>query len=320
MKSGENKGIEQNATVLINDAVIADHDGIIELGGYWADFFKTTRISTAELQKVVWLNMMSDSEQVERKYVSISLGMLEFLPNVKDALIQYRNISDWQYLTKLSLLRNLCIAHKEIDTELAGYITQLPRLRELHLTRLKISDFEALSRSKSYKWLILHKIEGLDNSTVQLFDNITQLDIDSISEDLTGGIEKLKKLRKLRLEHTPVSSLCFLEGLKNLEEFKFEQKINDDNISTILPQLKKMRSFEYPLGDLAVLEQCPKIMRFCVDGESCENLHVLKGRHVESITVINARSKEDAMKIITEAQGYCERISSYGYNMPWEKQ
>ena len=319
MKSEDSESVVQNTNALIDDRPFIDSDGMIELDDYWADRFKTTHISTAELQKAVWLNMMFDSERIESNYASVSLRMLEFLPNIKDALLQYRNITDWQYLTSLSLLRNLCIAHREIDTELAGYIAQLPKLWELHLTRLKVSDFEALSRSRNFKCLILHKIEGLDNSAIQLFDYITQLDIDSISEDLTDGIGKLRRLRKLRLKQTPVPSLDFLAELKNLEEFKYEQRTNDDNISTILPQLKKMKSFEYPLRDLAVLEQCPKIVSISVDGEGCENLHVLKGRHIESFMVMNAKSKEDVMKIVDEAQGYCEQALSYGYNMPWAK-
>ena len=319
MKSRDNDDVTKNATAAIDDTTFINHDGIIELKGYWVERFKTTHISTTELQKVVWLNMSNDCEYVESTYDAISLRLLEFLPNIKDTNIQYRNITDWHYLTSLKQLKNLCIAFKEIDTELAGYIAQLPRLGELHLTRLNISDCATLSQSKNYRRLRLHKIEGLDKATIQLFGTITQLEVDSISEDLTAGIGKLTKLRKLELEHTPVASLDFLEELKSLKEFKCTQRTNDDNISMILPKLEKMTSFEYPLRDLAVLEQCPKIVRICVDGEGCENLDTLKGRHVESFVVLHAKSEEEAKRIIAEAQGYCGRFSSYGYTMPWKK-
>lgn len=294
-------------------------DEIITLTGYFKEYFHSDTITKGELSKSSWLFIYNrdKNNKIEDHYPNISLDILQYMPNLKEAMLQLFSFTDWHYISALSSLNSLCIAFKEIDSEMASYIIKLPKLRRLHLTRLNVSDYDTLSRSKTLTQLLLHKIEGINDMHIEKFTNITQLSIDEIECDLTCGIKKLSKLKKLDYEDTPVKSLDFLRNLKNLESFKLSSKTDDSALSGILPSLKKIKEFEYPLADLSLVKECPKLTRIYIDGKNCKNIPALQNSSINSVMIMDAENEEEAKRIIDEVKQYC-RLGSYGYNAPWK--
>ena len=135
---------------------------------------------------------------------------------------------------------------------------------------------------------------------------------------MTAEISKLHKLTKLVLENTTTKSLEFIENLENLVSFYMVEKTDDSMIENILPQMKKLKNFEYPLTDLSILIKCPLVERIFVDALNYINTSALEGRIFKSVMIINPDDQESAMSIIDELKKYCQ-IDTYGFIMNSKK-
>lgn len=289
---------------------------MITLTGYWAERLEKNSMEEKELARATRLYLRKD--EMADRYPEISFKLFEFMPNLRELMIPLDNVVDWSYLTHLTSLTRLTLSGKEIDATFVGYLQQLPKLRELHLTGgATVSDLDGLAGIKNIKCLILSGAKGFTSDTIRKFTHLTQLMVEENQEDLTDGIACLVKLTKLELKKTPVEHVYFLSNLKNLTEFLLHKKVRDQAIADVLLGLKKLKRLEYPLSDLSVIKACPKLIRICVDGTGYQNMDAIQNTEIVSIMVIDADSQEAADAIVADAKQYRE-LTSYGYNMPWQ--
>jgi internalin A len=293
---------------------------VIELDDFFAEeHFKTKTITKAELAKAAHLfcyDRKGDGE-LEKRFPIIPLDICQYMPNLKEFMLGLKSFTNWKHLSALSSLNDLVIWYKEINSELASIIANLPKLRKLTLSGLFITDYDTLSESKTLTQLRLNSIKDLKSSHIEKFTHLTQLSIGNNEFDVTEGIAKLSKLKKLEYEKTPIKSLDFLKNLKNLEVFRLQTKTDDSSLTEIFSILKKLKEFEYPLQDLSLVKTCPKLTSIYIDGTHYKNISALQASAVTSIMVMDAPNEKRAKEIIAEVEKYC-KLGSSGYNMPWK--
>lgn len=289
----------------------------MELTGYWAERLRDgTDIET--LNRANWL-FLKENEMSER-YEEISLEILRHMIELKELSINFKNATDWQHISALVSLIELSFWGKEIDSDMAGYIAEIPKLKSLQVNSLTISAPECLAAIKNIKQLFLRGVSGITSENITKFVNLTRLEAGELDAPISPGIGKLNKLTKLALDKTCVENLAFLAGLKNLTSFVMPHKIdNDDDIYRILPTLKKIKVFEYPLTDLATVKECPKLEAIAVYAKNPKNLDAVEGTMIKSVKVIDAESESEARELL-EKIGKYRRLTETGYNRPWLEQ
>ena len=295
---------------------------LVELTGFWQERYKASEKDEADMAKAGFLYLTQN--EMAQRYAKISLNVLQYMPNLKELSVIIDNVTDWGYIAKLENLHTLTIK-ADIDDELAAAIAGLPKLKELRLTRCNLSDAAAdrLAEGKITK-LGINKVTGFGTQSLAKFKRLTCLDIGETDVDYIDSIAELVNLRELTIyrayaPYAYIKNLRFLKKLKKLESFICEKRLGDDaDLADILASLPKLRNFEYPISDLALVKLCPKLEKVTLDGKGCVNYEALRDTKIVSIMVCDACSEADAKAIIDKAKEQVP-LRSYSFNGPWAK-
>jgi internalin A len=85
--------------------------------------------------------------------------------------------------------------------------------------------------------------------------NLKELSLEEMEVGDLLYISNLSKLIKLELKRVTIPHLSFLKGLKNITFFETDSCAIDESHIEVIGELKKLKQFTYPVGDLTIFKE-----------------------------------------------------------------
>ena len=94
--------------------------------------------------------------------------------------------------------------------------------------------------------------------------------------------------------------------------FKMENKAMQEEGLAALKDIKKLKSFKYPVTDSSVYEGCHELEEIGIDAKGTFQFEVFKDSKLRSVMVYHADGEEEVENIVDEIKKYV-KITCYGY-------
>ncbi|MFF2092142.1 hypothetical protein [Paenibacillus sp. NPDC058174] len=205
-------------------------------------------------------------------------------------------------------------AFKESDLE---YLVSLDGLRQLTLIGLPLKDIHKLKDIKKLKSLRLCRMNSIDSGLIGTLKNLKELSLEEMEVGDLLYISNLSKLIKLKLEKVTIPNLSFLKGLKNLTFFETDRCAIDESQMEVIGELKKLKQFTYPVGDLTIFKNCMSLKQIGVDASRFKGLEEISDCNIVDLTIFYATSEENAESVVAEFQKFF-KLQSYGWQVTWK--
>lgn len=235
-----------------------------------------------------------------QKYGAISLDILTHMVNLKELIIHADEITNFDVLQRLTSLAELVIGSEAFKESDLKYLVSLDGLRKLTLIGLPLKDIHKLKDIKKLKSLRLCRMNSIEMEVGDLL-----------------YISNLSKLIKLELKQVTIPHLSFLKALKNLTVFETDSCAIDESHIEVIGELKKLKQFTYPVGDLTILKNCMSLKQIGVDASRLKGLEEISDCNIVDITIFHATSKENAKSVVAEFNKYF-KLQSYGWQVTWK--
>ena len=122
----------------------------------------------------------------------------------------------------------------------------------------------------------------------------------------------MKKLTVLKMNNVPVNNLNFLYDLPKLKEFNMPYRAEDESALECIVDMKSLQRFQYPVKDISIYQQCPKICSIGIDASQVQKYDVLTGKEtIDDVTFYYLDSENQFKECIEEISKYLD-LSSYG--------
>ncbi|KGE20087.1 SMI1/KNR4 family protein [Paenibacillus wynnii] len=295
-----------------------EENSLIPVSGFWGEYFKddveSGFVSSKTLAKERMVFIRADQA---KKYGVISLDILTHMVNLKELIIHADEITNFDVLKRLPSLAELVIgseAFKESDLE---YLVSLDGLRQLTLIGLSLKDIHKLKDIKKLKSLRLCRMNSMDSESIGTINNLKELSLEEMEVGDLLYISNLSKLIKLELKQVTIPHLSFLKGLKNITFFETDSCAKDESHIEVISELKKLKQFTYPVGDLTIFKDCMSLKQVGVDASRLKGLEEISDCNIVDLTIFNAASEENAKSVVTEFEKYF-KLQSYGWRVTWE--
>lgn len=279
--------------------------GEVELSdAFWIEKFKGERVAISTLQEQTRL-------MISKGAMTISLAPIAYMTKLRKLIIHDCTIRDFESICGATELKKIYLVSCTFDYEKLSALARLPKLKELYLGKMPLSDIRCLAESKSLKILGLRNLEQFDATQLTLFSKLQELEIDEILIDNLDFLKAYKALKVLEFHNVQIANLDFLQYLKKLTRFKLEEKVQEERGLQFLKELLGLKEFDYPVSDMAHYTDCAKLEQIGIDAAGFCNPECLQGSSITSIMVYNAKREEDADAVIDAVKQYL-RLSSYG--------
>ncbi|MEK5416906.1 SMI1/KNR4 family protein [Paenibacillus sp. FSL L8-0708] len=295
-----------------------EENSLIPVSGFWEEYFKddveSGFVSSKTLKKKRLVFIRADQAQ---KYGAISLDILTHMVNLKELIIHADEITNFDVLQRLTSLAELVIGSEAFKESDLKYLVSLDGLRKLTLIGLPLKDIHTLKDIKKLKSLRLCRMNSIDRGLIGTIKNLKELSLEEMEVGDLLYISNLSKLIKLELKQVTIPHLSFLKALKNLTVFETDSCAIDESHIEVIGELKKLKQFTYPVGDLTILKNCMSLKQIGVDASRLKGLEEISDCNIVDITIFHATSKENAKSVVAEFNKYF-KLQSYGWQVTWK--
>ncbi|MBY3620581.1 SMI1/KNR4 family protein [Acinetobacter sp. CUI P1] len=295
-----------------------EENSLIPVSGFWEEYFKddveSGFVSSETLKTKIMVFIGANQAQ---KYGVISLDILTHMVNLKELIIHADEITNFDVLKRLPSLTKLVIGSKSFKESDLEYLVSLDELRQLTLIGLPFNDIHKLKDIKKLQSLRLYRMNSIDSELIGTIKNLKELDLEEMEVGDLRYISNLSKLIKLKLKQVTIPNLSFLKGLRNLTFFETDSCAKDESHLELLGELKMLKQFTYPVGDLSVFKNCMSLKQIGVDASRFKGLEEISDCKIVDITIFHATSEENAKSVVAEFNKYF-KIQSYGWQVTWK--
>lgn len=296
---------------------------------FWQNHFKKKIVSTNVLQK---------EKRLFIKDEMISFAPLKYMRNLRELIIHDSTIIDFTEITHAIELRTIFLVGCQFDENDLEALAKLPNLKELHLGCMDFKNIQCLINAPSLKILGLRKLEQLNSiqflaeskslkileledlpqiniDELEHFKKLQELSIKEIEIDNLNFLQNMKDIKKLELPEVEVENLNFLKYLKKLTAFELKHKAKEESGLQFLPNLKKLKEFNYPVADLKLYESCEKLETIGIDVVNMCNVEYLKDSNIYNVKLYGVKSETELKQISEKLEQYITLQSySWEYN------
>ena len=272
---------------------------------FWREEFEADKVSVNTLQKQTKL-WISNGE------MTISLAPVAHMSKLRELIIHHCTITDFEGILGATELKRLVLVDCTFEYEKFALLTKLPKLKELTLRLMPVTDIGCLAESKSLKRLRLLELNQLDTSNFASFSKLQDLELEKMEIDSLDFLKGYKSLKVLEINKVNVPDLEFLQYLKKLTHFKMRKQAEDEKGLRFIKDLSQLKEFDYPVGDMALYTGCAKLEDIGINAAGFQNPEALKGSSITGVMVYNANSKDEANGVIARIK---EQVKLYSYGM-----
>lgn len=295
-----------------------EENSLIPVSGFWEEYFKDDLengfVSTKTLAKKRMVFIRADQAQ---KYGAVSLDILTHMVNLKELIIHADEITNFDVLKQLPSLAELIIGSEAFTESDLDYLVSLEGLRQLTLIGLPLKDIHKLKDIKKLTSLRLCRMNAIDSELIGTLKNLKELRLEEMEVGDLHYISNLSKLITLELKQVTIPHLSFLKGLRNLTFFETDSCAKDESHIMFSGELKKLKQFIYPVGDLSIFKNCMSLKQIGVDASRLKGLDDISECNIDGITIFHATSEEHAKSAVAEFKKHF-KLQSYGWQVTWK--
>lgn len=290
-----------------------DKDSVIVLpDDFWKQKYGKDSIEVPALQKEKMLWITKKDKNVPG-LITVSFKPIEYMTNLRELIIHDTKIEDFEAIMGAQNLQELFLIGCDFTPDKLEILAKLPRLKNLHIGKMdKITSIKCLEQSDSIKELGLIKMTSLKEEGLCYNKKIQTLELENLGIDDYSFLTKYKNLKEVEIEEEKVKDLNFLHEMKKLVSFKMENKAMQEEGLVALKDIKKLKSFKYPVTDSSVYEGCHELEEIGIDAKGTFQFEVFKDSKLRSVMVYHADGEEEVENIVDEIKKYV-KITCYGY-------
>lgn len=273
--------------------------------GYWQERYEGKIISKEILDKEKSMRLVNKT---------VDCALFEHMDNLKELILHDCKLEHIEGIARAQQLKTLFFVNCTFDGEDLSRLSQAPALKELSLNVMDASGLAALAGIKTLQSLSLREVTGVSLEEVTGFEKLQELSIEKMGLHDGSFLGELKNLKKLDLHRHEMDNLDFLAALTKLTEFHLAiPAANEDGLAAV-QGLKKLKEFVYPVRDLGIYADLPKLETIGLAAEGVQGFEALAGSKVNSFRICGKDSpdaKEKLKKLAEEIKQYV-KIYSYG--------
>lgn len=283
---------------IILDPYFVEHLGAENNGMYKSQLAKVKEITIKD---------------IDNRYGVVSLEPLAYMTNLK-SLVFYSDADDIDAIIGLEKLTYIAFVGMNLLDDKWYNLSKIENLKEISIHSSVIEDLSYLKANKKLKSMRLAIIDYRVLQSVAELVQLKELKLEMVAVLDTSYLSKLKKLTKLELSaKTPLMNLDFLKNLKNLKEFKVEDRAMDEKGIIDIADLSKMVYLNYPIDDLSLVKGLEKLKEIKIDANTYCNGESLSKTNVSSLVIVGARDSDHVESIVEEIEEY-RNIVSYQWS------
>ena len=188
----------------------------------------------------------------------------------------------------------------------------MEKLKRISLNNLKLDNILCLSEISSLRELHLGAVEGIVYDDLIHLEKLLDLSISDTEIASFDFIKKLKNLKRLTFDCVPMGNLNFLYDLPKLTEFTMEYRAEDETALACISKMKYLKCFQYPVADIGIYRECPKINSIGIDSTRVRSFDELEGNEtITNVTVYYPETNEQYEQQIDVLKKYLN-LRSYG--------
>ncbi len=247
-----------------------------------------------------------------KKEQEIDFAQIEDIESIKELILHNCVVANFSYITSAKDLKSIALVDCNITSEDLSCLKGLGKLKKIALNVMRLDNISCLTQIASLQELSLRKIEGIDYEELGQFDKLQSLSIKETKIVSFDFIKKMKKLTVLEVDKVPVSNLNFLYDLPKLKEFNMPYRVEDEKALECIEHMKSLQRFQYPVADISIYRNCPKIKSIGIDSSQSQNFDVLAGKDtIDDVMFYYIDSEKQFEEQVEEISKYLD-LSSYG--------
>lgn len=279
--------------------------------GFWQEKYKK-ELQDGSVPESVLLNQKS----LWLKDQTISCEPIRYMKNLKELVVHNCVLEEFHCVCEAENIKKMTFVGSTFDKEDLSVLIHCKYLKMLRLNCMSAKGAEKLCNMDSLKGFSIRAVTDFSYIELQEFHKLTILEVEGMNFHDYSFLTKMEKLTSLEIKEEGIRNLDFLPSLKNLVTFRMDDAAQDEESLPQIQCLKKLKEFSYPVKDLSVYQNLPKLKRIGVCNEGLQNIDSLAGSNVNVVQVLSVRSDEEMKNIIKEIKQYVELLS---YGAKWQK-
>lgn len=273
------------------------------LDGFWADYFADYLATGKSVEEILNTTV---GLHLKRDDVDVDLAICEHMPKLRELWIdvpatRFRNTD---VISRLPKLREIWIRTQltQHDLEL---MTSSTAVAKLHLTGApRVESLEFLNSRPNIKSLSLDGVAGITPDDIARLKHVTSLRIARSSESNFGALAAMPKLRGLHIDWPEVDALDNLDFLAapKLVQFETDIRARDETGLEAVKTRTQLQKLKYPLRDLSVLVNCPKVRSLTIDGSVEHDFTAISELPIVGIGILFAPSQDAVDALMAQAK------------------
>ncbi len=248
-----------------------------------------------------------------KKEQVIDFAQVDDVESIKELILHNCTVINFSCITAAKALKSIALVDCNVTSEDLGCLKELEKLKIISLNVMRLDNILCLADISSLKELSLRRIEGIDYGELEHFSKLQVLSIQETEISSFDFMKGMKNIKVLELDKVSVGSLNFLCDLPKLKEFTMRYRADDEKALECISNMKYLQRFQYPVPDMSIYQECPKIQSIGVDSSRVQSFSALSGNEtITDVMFYHLDSKKQYEEQLAEINKYLN-LSSYGY-------
>ena len=248
-----------------------------------------------------------------KKEQAIDFAQIDDVESIKELILHNCTVTNFSCITAAKTLKSIALVDCNITSEDLSCLKGMEKLKKISFNIMKLDSISHLAEISSLRELSFRRIDGINYEDLENFTKLQSLSIQETEVTNFDFIKKLKNLKVLEFNKVPISDLNFLYDLPKLKEFTMRYCADDESALVCISDMKYLQRFQYPVPDMKIYQECPKIQSIGVDASRVEDYSVLEGKEtITDVMFYNLQTEKQYEQHLAEVEKYLN-LCSYGY-------
>ncbi len=202
---------------------------------------------------------------------------LQYFENLNSLSIHGSVVDDYSFMSKLFQLETLDVSGSYISDASMKYISLLPALKHLNLSRCSRSDISELANAANLVTLDLSNNSIQDISALAGLSHLEVLNLETNAVTLLGSLSQMPALKELNISKNNLSSLDPLENSTELVKLiADDNQLMDVSVLLSMPKLEYLTAANNRIGDVSYLSVCTQMTYLDLSNNRLSSIDAMK--------------------------------------------
>lgn len=248
-----------------------------------------------------------------KKEQAIDFAQVDDVESIKELILHHCIVTNFSCITAAKALKAIALVDCNVTSEDLGCLKEMEKLKTISLNIMKLDSILCLAEISSLRELSLRGIDGINYEELENFTKLQSLSIQETAVITFDFMKKLKNLKVLEFNKVPISDLNFLYNLSKLKEFTMQYRADDETALECISEMKYLQRFQYPVPDMKIYKECPKIYSIGIDASRVADFSILDDKEtITDVMLYNLKTEKQYERQIAALEKYLN-LNSYGY-------